>query len=117
MEINEFHIVLFHIISVTVLKMTCFVLGFLTIRFGYYLVRDGITGQFKFSTKFQGISADLQSVSPGLLFLFLGIFLIGYAMFVEKTGNFRSEERIEQPINEPGLPTTDQILESLEKGA
>jgi len=66
------------------LKIVCLVLGYLTIRLGYTLLLKGIQGEFKFKTKWPGINADLQSASPGLLFLLLGILLMAYAMMVEK---------------------------------
>lgn len=69
---------------VILMKIVCFVLGYLTIRLGYKLIDAGVRGSFKFSASLGGAKADLASVSPGLLFVFLGIFLIGYAIYVEK---------------------------------
>jgi hypothetical protein len=66
------------------LKIIVFILGFLTIKMGNALLRDGIKGEFKFSTETKGIKGALESGSPGLLFVLLGIILIGYAMFVKK---------------------------------
>ena len=66
------------------MKIVCFILGYLTIRLGYLLISSGVTGQFKFSAKLAGAQADLASVSPGLLFVLLGVLLIGYAIYVEK---------------------------------
>ncbi len=67
------------------MKIVCFILGYLTIRLGYKLIGSGIKGEFKFSAKFGGLKADLASISPGLLFVLLGVFLIGYAIYVEKS--------------------------------
>ena len=67
------------------MKIVCFVLGYLTIRLGYELIKSGATGAFQFSASWSGLKADLRSISPGLLFVLLGVFLIGYAIHVEKT--------------------------------
>ena len=66
------------------MKIVCFILGYLTIRLGHQLISSGAKGEFKFSASFGGSKADLASVSPGLLFVLLGVILIGYAMSVDK---------------------------------
>jgi hypothetical protein len=66
------------------MKIVCFVLGYLTVRLGHQLIASGVKGEFKFSASLGGTKADLASVSPGLLFVLLGVLLIGYAMGVEK---------------------------------
>lgn len=70
---------------VILLKMFCFLLGYLTIRLGYSLISNGVQGKFKFTSEFKGAKAGLASSSPGLLFVLLGVILIGYAMYVNKT--------------------------------
>jgi hypothetical protein len=80
------------------MKIVCFVLGYLTIRLGYQLIASGAKGEFKFSTKFGGIKADLASVSPGLLFVLLGTMLIGYAISVEKITEYH--KRVDPIVNE-----------------
>lgn len=69
---------------IVLMKIVVFILGYLTIRLGYNLIVSGVKGEFKFSANLGGAKADLVSVSPGLLFVLLGVFLIGYAMYVEK---------------------------------
>lgn len=69
---------------IILMKIVCFILGYLTIRLGYNLISSGVKGEFKFSAKLSGFKTDLASVSPGLLFVLLGIFLIGFAIYVEK---------------------------------
>jgi len=72
---------------IVLIKIVCFILGYLTIRLGYQLISSGVKGEFKFSASFGGSKADLASVSPGLLFVLLGVVLIGYAMSVGKAVN------------------------------
>jgi hypothetical protein len=67
------------------MKIVCFILGFLTVRLGYQLIKEGVKGEFKFSASFGGSKADLASVSPGLLFVLLGVGLVGYAISVDKS--------------------------------
>ena len=76
---------LFSMGLIIMMKIIVFILGYLTVRLGYDLIKSGVKGEFKFSAKLGGVKTDLASVSPGLLFVVLGIFLIGYAIYVEKT--------------------------------
>ena len=67
------------------LKVICFLFGYLIVKIGAQLLRDGVTGEFKFKTEFPGLKGDLASASPGLLFLVIGAGLIGYAMYLPKS--------------------------------
>lgn len=69
---------------VVLMKVFIFWIGYLITKLGAELLRDGIRGKFKFNAEIKGIRADLVSASPGLFFAFLGAFLIGYAVFVDK---------------------------------
>ena len=81
------------------MKIVCFILGYLTIRLGYKLIASGVKGEFKFSASLGGVKADLASISPGLLFVLLGVFLIGYAIYVKKEVNLKinPSSHIEKP--------------------
>lgn len=73
---------------IIMMKITLFIICFLIIRLGYRLLCDGIKGEFTLSAKLSGAQADLASVSPGLLFVLLGIALAGYAIQVDKGVDF-----------------------------
>jgi hypothetical protein len=66
------------------MKIVVFILGYLTVRLGHQLIASGVKGEFKFAAELAGVKADLASVSPGLLFVLLGVLLIGYAVSVDK---------------------------------
>jgi len=66
------------------LKGLVFFLGFVTVRMGYTLIREGVKGSFKFTTEAKGLKGALQSSSPGLLFVVLGVFVMGFSMFQHK---------------------------------
>lgn len=66
------------------LKAVVFLLGFLTIKMGHTLIRDGVKGSFTFTTEAKGLKGALQSSSPGLLFIVLGVGLIAYAMWLKQ---------------------------------
>lgn len=87
------------------MKIVCFILGYLTIRLGYQLISSGVKGEFKFSANLGGAKADLASVSPGLLFVLLGVSLIGYSIYVPKgvKMEFKPTKQIEKP--EPPIPS------------
>lgn len=79
------------------LKIVCFTFGYFIVKIGAQLLRDGVTGEFKFKTRFTGISSDLASASPGLLFLVIGGGLIGYAMYLPKSVEYESMEEPNAP--------------------
>lgn len=81
------------------MKIVCFILGYLIIKLGHNLISSGVKGEFKFSAKFAGVKADLANVSPGLLFVLLGVFLIAFAIFVEKDATLEKTPKnvIEKP--------------------
>jgi hypothetical protein len=83
------------------IKITALILGFLTIRMGAMLIKTGALGEFKFSTSFGGAKADLASVSPGLLFVVLGIGLIGYSVWVKKSVDFDTRPTVQPAMQQP----------------
>lgn len=85
------YMMLTNFIILFILKLTCLVIGYLVIRTGADLLREGVKGEFKFKSSFVGGKADLVSASPGLLFLLLGTFLIGYALHVDKSPTDKKE--------------------------
>ncbi|QEC75866.1 hypothetical protein [Mucilaginibacter ginsenosidivorax] len=70
------------------LKIFCFTLGYLIVRLGYKLISAGVTGKFNFTADMKGTKLGLASSSPGLLFVLLGTFLIGYAIKVDKSVDY-----------------------------
>ena len=94
------------------MKIVCFILGYLIISLGYKLIVSGVKGEFKFSANLGGFKTDLASVSPGLLFVLLGVLLIGYAIHVDKTVTLGINEKpvIVDPHEEEShlkIPTED----------
>lgn len=84
------------------IKIICFILGYKTIKLGHNLMREGIKGEFNFSADYKGFKGGLISSSPGLLYVLLGILLIGYAMGVRKTVSMESQVPIQ---NQRVLPS------------
>ena len=92
---NEYTLTAIGIACILIIKITCFILGYKTVKLGYQLMKDGIKGEFNFSAGYNGIKGGLVSSSPGLLFLLLGILLIGYAIWVKKPVSLEGDE----PVN------------------
>jgi hypothetical protein len=92
------------------MKVVCFILGYLIVRLGYTLIASGVKGEFKFSASLGGVKADLASISPGLLFVVLGVFLIGYAIFVEKEVNLKYFQT--SPQTKPAPPNISLPMKS-----
>jgi tetratricopeptide (TPR) repeat protein len=108
--------------QVTLLKIVSFTLGYLTIRLGYNLITSGTKGEFKFSAEWEGAKAVLASFSPGLLFVLLGIILIGFTMKIDKETEFitgYNETTKEKPkqtkitIIIHNIPTYESLLKYL----
>lgn len=81
---NEYTSIITAIIANVLVKIFCFYLGYLIVKLGYNLMKEGIRGEFKFFAEFTKLKGGLISASPGLLFLLLGVILIGYAMSIKK---------------------------------
>lgn len=99
---------------VYLLKITCFIIGYLTIKLGYQLLLKGVTGEFKFIAKYKGVKADIVSASPGLLFVLLGSVIIIFAMsstksieFAEKSSSPNIEKKQEIENNKQTLTDKD----------
>jgi hypothetical protein len=107
---DEFSLTAIGIACNASIKVVCFIIGYKTIKLGYQLMTDGIKGEFNFSADYKGIKGGLVSSSPGLLFLLLGILLIGYAMGVEKSVSMDSDVRIK---NERTLPFNPNVRDSI----
>ena len=67
-----------------ILKIVVFVLGYKTIKLGHSLITAGIKGEFTFKSELPGFKADLRSLSPGLLFVTLGVLLMIFAIYTDK---------------------------------
>ncbi|MDF1553677.1 MAG: hypothetical protein P1P84_11475 [Deferrisomatales bacterium] len=71
-------------LSVLVLKVTAFVLGYLIVRLGHDTMIKGVSGQIDFGFSGSGIKAKLKSASPGALFVLMGSAIIIWGLTVEK---------------------------------
>ena len=54
------------------MKLCVIIVAYKIVKLGHDLILKGAKGEFSFMAGFKGFSADLQSVSPGLLFVLLG---------------------------------------------
>lgn len=110
---TEPHVLLFSNLMVMTMKVTIFIVGYLTVRLGYNLLLAGVKGEFKFSASFGGSKADLASVSPGLLFVLLGVLLIGYALTVDKPYKMISSEAPRNSIPTEMIPTAPNPFQEM----
>lgn len=77
----------YHVITVVSLltfKLAVLFVGYLIAKLGHDLLIKGVTGEFKFQTKFKESTADLISASPGLFFIFMATVLIGIGIIKDK---------------------------------
>jgi len=72
------------ILSVLVLKVTAFVLGFLIVKLGHDTMIKGVKGDIDFGFSGSGVRAKLKSGSPGAFFVLAGAAIIIWGLLVEK---------------------------------
>lgn len=72
------------VISLLVFKLAVLFVGYLIAKLGFDLLVKGVTGEFKFQTKFKDSTADLISASPGLFFILMATILIAIGILKDK---------------------------------
>jgi hypothetical protein len=78
---------------VIIMKIVCFILSYKIIKLGYNLIFAGVKGEFKFASNFIGFKADLTSLSPGLLFVLLGVLLMVVAIYINKNVTLQTTKK------------------------
>ncbi len=73
-----------YMISVVILKITAFVLGYLIVRLGHDTLIKGVTGAFDFGFEGGGVSTKLKAATPGTFFVLAGAAIIIWGLFVSK---------------------------------
>ncbi len=116
MIMNNKDVVMLNLALLFLLKIVCFVIGFLIVRIGAELLREGVKGEFKFGGSAGNGNVNLTSASPGLLFLLLGVILISYAMWVDKdiTLNYvatslKNQQSISETLEKLPIPSQEEI--------
>jgi hypothetical protein len=71
-------------ISMLVLKVTAFVLGYLIVKLGHDTMIRGVTGEIDFGFSGSGFETKLKSASPGAFFILMGGAIIIWGLTVEK---------------------------------
>jgi hypothetical protein len=71
-------------ISMLVLKVTAFVLGYLIVKLGHDTMIRGVTGEVDFGFSGSGFETKLKSASPGAFFILMGAAIIIWGIMVDK---------------------------------
>jgi len=87
-------------ISMLVLKVTAFVLGYLIVKLGHDTMIRGVTGEIDFGFSGSGFETKLKSASPGAFFILMGGAIIIWGLTVEKPF------KVEVPQNQPQQQST-----------
>lgn len=91
------------VLSILLFKLSALIIGYLVTRMGYELLVKGISGEFQFKGSISGVKADLVSASPGLLFLLLGVVIMGTAILKDKPFSTTVQNTPIAPISAPGV--------------
>jgi hypothetical protein len=101
-EIGERAMLLMSSAMVVIFKLVVITLGYKVIKLGYDLLLKGVKGEFKFSGSAGGAEANLQSASPGLLFILLGCVVISIAV-IEKYPQEATKSEYKYPVSNDGI--------------
>ena len=72
------------ILSVTAMKISAFVMGYLIVKLGHDTLIKGVSGEIDFGFSGGGVETKLKSASPGAIFVLAGAAVIMWGLFVEK---------------------------------
>lgn len=93
-------------IAVLLAEITTLVVGYLLVRLGFELIRDGAKGDFNFTGDLRGIKLGLASVSPGTLFALLGAVVIVVTLIQHRSVN--TSQRVPGPHTQASSHTGTQ---------
>lgn len=92
-------------LSVLVMKITAFVIGYFVVKLGHDTLIKGITGEFDFGFEGSGYSTKLKSASPGTFFVLMGAAIIIWSMWVEKPLKISTSPETVQEISKDSIQT------------
>jgi hypothetical protein len=103
---NPYAYTLTGVVAITLIKITCFIVGYLIIRLGAMLIALRVESQYEISGTYASWKAFLKSKSPGLTFVICGAIIVGYAMCVDKPVVIEIPPRGDnQMVEAPMLPS------------
>lgn len=97
-------------ISILVLKVTAFVLGYLIVRLGHDTMIRGVTGEVDFGFSGSGFETKLKSATPGAFFILMGSAIILWGITVEKPFTIEvpaQEQTKEAATGDLGTPSAE----------
>jgi len=71
-------------LSVTAIKITAFILGYLIVKMGHDTLIRGVSGDIDFGFEGSGFKTKLKAGSPGALFIVAGAAIIIWGLTVER---------------------------------
>lgn len=80
------------VVPILIYKLAILFVGYLIVKMGFTLLRDGIKGEFSFKAEMTGYKADLVSVSPGTFFVLLGVVLLAVSVTSKNQFSFPSDQ-------------------------
>ncbi|WP_340111870.1 hypothetical protein [Maribellus mangrovi] len=100
-------------ISVLVMKITAFIIGYLVVKLGHDTLVKGITGEFDFGFEGSGISTKLKSASPGTFFVLMGTAIIIWSMVAEKPLRINTTPATVQEITQTDTTTVEEVKDDI----
>jgi len=107
------------ILSVTAIKITAFVIGYLIVKLGHDTLIKGVTGDIDFGVEGKGIKTKLKAGSPGAFFVLAGAAIILWGLFVSKPLNISvkpvttSQSSVTVPSQQDNEPVPQGSLRTL----
>lgn len=100
-------------ISVLVMKITAFVIGYLVVKLGHDTLIKGISGEFDFGFEGSGFSTKLKSASPGTFFVLMGAAIIIWSMVAEKPLRINTTPETIQEITQSDSSRVDELKDDI----
>jgi len=104
-------------ISILIMKVTAFILGYFIVKLGHDTLVRGISGDINFGFSGSGVKLKLKSASPGGFFVLMGSAIIMWSIFVQKPMEIVYKPEVKTVISssqdtgvtseKPGIPVPD----------
>lgn len=97
-----------YMITMLIMKITAFILGYLIVKLGHDTLIKGVTGKFDFGFEGSGFKTRLKAATPGTFFVLAGSAIIMWGIFVKKPYDFKISNKPESTQEKKTENTPDE---------
>ena len=96
-------------ISILILKVTAFILGYLIVRLGHDTMIKGVSGAIDFGFSGSGFKTKLKSASPGAFFVLMGAAIILWGLTVQKPMEIKAFSTPQKTLDQTAQRESDTL--------